>query len=506
MSTAAPEAPNDLRARSVRSASALLVGQGFRFVISMASQIILARLLFPEDFGLVAMVYPVLGFVQLFTDFGLLQAVVQRKTLTPALLNAIFWVNMAICFGLMLTFAALAPVLALIYGEPRVIPIALVLSALILVTGLSQLQGALLGRELRFVLLVVVDIASLAAGLAVGIASALSGFGYWSLVFSQIAATVTASLIVVLTSSWRPSVPGRDADVGPMLKFGGQLTASKVVIYLNSSIDNMMIGVALGERPLGIYDRAWRLAVQPLIQLCAPVDRLAMPILSRLQDDPDRYRRAFSQMIQMLCLLAMPGLLYGVVGAGQFIPLLLGDHWLGTIPVFAWVCFGALISPLNNAAFWLFTSQGRSADQLRWTTIVSLINIASYAAGLYWGIEGVAMTSALSVYILQAPILITAATRAGPVDRRSYLVSAWPVLVAIAASAPVLMALVHILPVRSLLSVVATLTAAYATPPLVLMGFPAGRRCLATVWALLPVRLRDPCARWTPAWLATVQP
>lgn len=501
MSSAAPESTGDLRDRTIRGGSALLVGQGFRFAISLASQIVLARLLFPEDFGLVAMVYPVLGFIQLFQDFGLLQAVVQRPAVSPRLLNAIFWVNTAICLGLALVFAALAPVLALVYHEPRVTPIAIVLSAMILVTGASQLPSALLGRQLRFVLLVVVDIVSLAVGLVVGIACALSGKGYWSLVFSQVATTVTASALTILAARWRPSAPNRDPEVGGMLKFGGQITAAKVVIYLNSSVDNMMIGVVLGERSLGLYDRAWRLAVMPLVQLCAPVDRLAMPVLSRLQDDPARYRRAFGQMIQLLCLLAMPGLLYGVVGAGQFIPVLLGPKWLDTVPIFGWVCFGALISPLNNAAFWLLTSQGRGSDQLRWTTVVSVINIAAYASGLYWGIKGVAMASAISVYTLQAPILISAATRSGPVDRAAYVRAVWPVLAAIALTAPVLYGLVVLLARPSLVHIIVTGGAAYALPFLILAAFPRGRTTLAMVWAALPAKLSRRFAPWVPGWL-----
>lgn len=482
----------DLRSRSIRGASALLVGQVFRFAISMASQIYLARLLLPADFGLLAMIGPVIGFVTLFADFGLLQAVVQRRTVSQALLSSVFWINLAISIGLALLFAALTPILMFVYDEPRVGPIGFVSSAMIAVTGLAQVSGALLGRRLQFVPMVAMDVIGLLVGLAVGVAGARHGLGYWALVWSQVATSLTTTALTLILAKWRPSAPRREPEVAAMLRFGGQITGSKVIGYLNSTVDTMLVGVALGERALGIYDRAWRLAALPLGQLCAPIDRLAVPVLSRLQDDPERYRRAFVQMLRLLGLLAMPGLLYGVVAADRLIPTLLGPQWIGAIDIFRWVCIGAVISPLNNACFWLFVTQNRAGDQLRVFSIVAVINVASYAVGLIWGLEGVARCSALSVYLLQCPILVHAATKTGPVDRAAFIRAAWPALAAVGAVAPLLYLLVHALPGGSVLAILVGGAAAYGLIGAALTCFPSGRTTLAMAWSVAPARVTAP--------------
>lgn len=484
-----------LRDRSTRGASALLVGQGFRFAISMASQIYMARLLFPADFGLVAMISPIIGFVALFSDFGLLQSVVQRRVVSDALLNSIFWINMAICLGLGLFFAALTPLFVWLYSEPRLVPIALLSAVMILVSGFGQLPGALLNRELKFVTIAGIDTTAQATGLLVGITTALNGYGYWAIVLSQVGTSCASTLLTIIFTKWRPSRPASHPEVAAMLRFGGHVTGSKVVLYLNSSIDTLLVGVVLGGTALGIYDRAWRLAAQPLQQLCAPIDRLAVPILSRVQDDTDRYRRAFDQMLPLLCLLAMPGLLYGVVAADRFIPVLLGQQWTSAVVVFQAVCLGAVVSPFNNACFWLFISQGRAAEQLRYTLIVSMINVAAYAVGLIWGLTGVALASALSVYLLQCPILIFASTRSGPVDRAAFLHAAWPAGTAILVSAPLLFALAHAFRQGSLFGIIVGLAAAYAIPAIILACFPAGRTTLQLAWNVLPKRLTAPVTR-----------
>jgi PST family polysaccharide transporter len=481
----------DLRRQSIRGATALMIGQGFRFVISMASQIYLARILFPADFGLVAMVYPVLGFVALFADFGILQAVVQRAKISQALLSTIFWVNLLISLCLALFFAAISPILAAVYGEPRVAPVALVLSSMIFVSGLGQLQNTLLNRQLKFVSIVIVDIAALLAGFLAGLAGALHGYGYWSLVFSQMATTCTTTVLSTTFVRWLPSLPRRHPELGPMLLFGSQLTGSRMVGYLNLTIDNMMVGVALGRTALGIYDRAWKLAAQPLGQLCAPIDRLAIPVLSRVQNDPARYERAFSRMVQLLCLMAMPGLLFGVVAADRFIPVLLGPRWNAATPVFAWICFGALISPLNNASFWLLITQKRGADQLRLSIVAATINIAAYGAGLAWGAVGVARASAISVYLLQTPILLYYATQSGPVSRSVYLKAILPLLSVVSATSLPLYFAVHLMPEKSVLSLFVGVALAYLLVAVFLGCFKAGRDTLVTVWEVLPIKMRD---------------
>ncbi len=484
------EETGSLREKSIRGGFAILIGQGVKFFLNFGSQIALARLLEPRDFGLIAMVAPVLGFVNVFADLGLMQAVVQRPRVTQSQLSAVFWINAGFSTVLAAVFAATAPLLAWLYHDRRVIPVTLTLSVMLIVGGVTSLQGALLNRRLRFVQIAIFEAISLVVGVSVGVASAYAGLGYWALVLNQVAISFTSSALLWLSAHWRPSRPARDPEVWAMLRFGGHVTGANLAGYLNTSIEKVMLGATVGESGLGIYDRAWRLAVQPLQQLTAPIDRLAVPVLSRLQHDADRYRNVFVQMLQILLLLATPGLVFALVMAEPLILFLFGAKWADTVPVFTWVCIGAIISPLNISVFWLFVSQGRAREQMNFITLVSVINIAAYATGLPWGAVGVARNSAVSVYLLQTPILIWASTRTGPVDLATNLRALAPFVAAALASLAVEEWLVRLGLPHGLLLIAAGLAFSYAATAIVLLMFPSGRAALRGPLALRSMRRR----------------
>jgi polysaccharide transporter, PST family len=404
-----------LKARSVRGGTLTALVQLPKILLMFASQLVLARLLMPRDFGLVAMVTPVIGFVQVLADLGLTQAVVSRPRLRHAELNSFFWINMALSAGLALVAAATGPLLALLYGEPRVIAVTAACAALVLVTGAGMLPGALLNRRMRYGALAGSEVAALAVSVTTGAAFAWWGWGYWSLVAAQAGASLTATCLNWVLAGWRPRAPALDAGAVAMARFGGNLTVSNLAGYLNMTLDNVMIGAVLGSVVLGLYDRAWKLAVQPLSQIQAPFHRVAVPALSRLADDPERYRQAFRQMTGAMLLVVAPAMIFAGLFARPLIALLLGERWLPAAPIFAWLCVGAALTPVNSATFWLFVSQGRAREQMIYGTAAAAINVAAYATGLPWGIAAVAAVSAVSVYAIQTPMLLHAAAQEGPV-------------------------------------------------------------------------------------------
>ena len=279
-----------LRQRSIRGAAITSVSQAAKLLLLLASQIVLARLLYPADFGIIAMIAPISGFVTVMADLGITQAIVQRPSLTRGQLNSVFWVNVLLSVSMALILMLLAPGLAWFYHEPRLTAVAIAVAILVVFTGLSMQQTALLNRTMRFLPLAVSDILSLTMALLASALAAWRGLGYWSLIIGLAATTVTVNLVVWTASNWRPSLPAIKADAFSMLRFGGNVTVSNIALYLNSVIDNALVGRYLGTVPLGLYDRAWKLAVMPLSQLMAPVNRVAVPTLARLVDDADRYR------------------------------------------------------------------------------------------------------------------------------------------------------------------------------------------------------------------------
>lgn len=458
--------------RSVRGVAVTIGGQFIRFILTFGSQLALVRLLDAADFGLVAMAAPVLSFVQTVTDFGLGQAIVQRAGITSHQVSALFWINTAISAGLSCLVILLAPLLALLYGEPQVAPITAVLGALILVGGLSIVPSALLNRRMGFGALAVIDVVSIGCGALVSVLAAFHGFGAWALVYGQIASSLIGLALTWTFARWRPHRPQRNADVWDLLKFGAHLTGANLATYLSVTADRMLIGLVAGKIALGLYDRGYRLVLQPLTQLLTPITRVAVPALSRLNGAPEAFANTYLLLLQGTLLLSVPLLLVNMIVPGPIVLLLFGDGWQESVPIFAWVSFGAIASALYSSTAWLFTSQGHTLRQMRANALVSIINVASFALGLFWGVVGVAAVSALSFVFIQTPILMRQATREGAVTGRDVIRTTTPFALATVA---VLYATRDPLG-GSPVSILAREAIAYATFTVALLAQPGGRR------------------------------
>ena len=479
--------PAALKRRSVRGAAATFAAQGVRFALQFGAQVGLARLLTPAQFGIVAMVAPLVGLVQLFAELGLAQAVIQRPSLTHRELSGLFWINAAVSLALGGLLAAASPLVAAFYGEPRTAAVTASLAVPLVLGGLAAQQMALMNRRMQFAALAAIDVGSTAAAAAVGILCAWLGLGAWSLVAMQAANSAAVLAGAWAASGWRPGRPRLDAAaVAPLLRFGGDVTGYNLVNYLSFNLDNVLIGWAGGTAALGLYDRAFRLMLPSVMQLTTPFTRITVPLLSRLQAEPERYRRSFSQVLRALLLATLPGLAWSVVFADQLVTALLGARWQAAGPILAALGVGALLLPVNNAVAWLFISQGRAREQLAWGAAGSGIVLVSFVAGLPWGPVGVATASAAFAWGIGSPLLFWAATRRGPVRLRDLLGAVFPVAAATGGAACVLAAVPGGVWPAGAAGLAAALTASYAATAAALACLPAGNRMLRDLW-----RLRD---------------
>ena len=216
---------------------------------------VLVRLLVPRDFGLVAMVTTVMGFLRIFQDAGLSTATVQRQEITHAQVSNLFWVNVALGGIITLFVAALAPVVAWFYREPRLIGITLVLSITFVLASSAVQQTALLNRQMRFSVIAMIDVVSLVAGYLIGIGMALSKCGYWALVGATVSQATTKFALTWSISRWRPRLPSRNTHTWHLLTFGANITAGSLIYSLARGADNLLIGRFFGAAAVGLYTR-----------------------------------------------------------------------------------------------------------------------------------------------------------------------------------------------------------------------------------------------------------
>jgi O-antigen/teichoic acid export membrane protein len=388
----------DLKGRSVRGGALAVTAQGAQFVLQSIATVVLARLLTPVDFGLVAMVTAVTTIAAGFADLGLTEATIQRKEITHNQVSALFWINVSIGTGLMLVTAALAPLLAWFYKEPRLLKITLVVSTTFLIGGLRGQHTALLKRQMRFSALAFRDLSSYAIAVPAAIILARHGAGYWAIVALPLVLNLSQMLISWMMVNWRPGLPRRDAKVGSMVSFGGKVAASYVVFNWIRSADNVLIGWYWGAGPLGLYSRAFNLLTLAVSQLNAPVAAVAIPAFSRIQDDPERFARYYLRLVNLLMWISAPLFGFLFVAAKPVIVLTLGAKWQDAAPVFQILAVSALGQVLLESTLWLFVSRGQSARLLKLLVVISPIIIGSFVIGLPYNIKGVALS--LSVALL----------------------------------------------------------------------------------------------------------
>ena len=376
---------------------------------------VLARLLPPQDFGLVAMVMTVMGFLRIFKDAGLSTATIQRDEITHAQVSNLFWINAVLSGAMTLIIATCAPVIAWFYREPRLVGITLVLSITFLLAGLTVQHLALLNRQMRFKNIALIQVGSLLAGIIVGITMAWFGHGYWSLVGMHLTAAVCGLLLTWVASRWRPRLPTRRSGTWPLLSFGANLSASSFLYTFARGSDALLIGRLYGAESVGLYSKAASLLNQPLDNLLSPIDKVFVPVLSRLQLQPERYRRTFLQLFEAIALSSFffTGLCFAL--AEPLTLVVLGPKWEKAIDIFAAFTFAALFYPLSAASSWLFASQGRGRDWLVANMWVSSLIVCSFLAGLPFGPVGVAIFYSLAGIVLLLPIMFYTAGRSGPV-------------------------------------------------------------------------------------------
>ena len=368
-----------------------MTAQAVKFVLHTGSTVLLARLLLPSDFGLVAMVTAITGFVALFKDAGLSAATVQREEITHQQVSTLFWINVALSTCVMLVVAALAPLLVILYNEPRLLLITVAIGALFVVGGLTVQHQALLRRQMEFKKLSIIEIGSMAGGVLVAISMALAGLGYWALVGLTAGTTLTNCVLVWTLCPWRPSLPSRDSGVGSMLRFGGNMTAFSFVNHFSRNMDNVLIGWWWGAGPLGLYAKAYSLLMLPITQINAPVSAVVIPALSRLQNEPERYRRFYRRAINLVATAGMPICAFAFAAADPLVLFFLGERWAPMVPIFMALGPAAFAGTLNIANGWVFVSLGRADRQFRWGLVMAVITVTAFIIGLPWGPLGVAI-------------------------------------------------------------------------------------------------------------------
>jgi O-antigen/teichoic acid export membrane protein len=392
----------DLKERAVRGGFAKTASLATNFLFRIGGLMILARLLEPADFGMVAMVTAITGVLTLFKDFGLSAATVQRATVSDEQISTIFWINILV--GAVLGFVALAaaPLLVAFYHEPRLFWVTVALGTGFLFNAAGVQHWALLERQMRFVAISVIEIVSQLVSTAVGLGMAIAGCGYWALVALSVVSPATCTVCLWLTTSWVPGMPRREVGVRSMLRFGGTVTLNSLVVYIAYNLEKVLLGRFWGADALGVYGRAYQLINIPTDNLNSAIGGVTFAALSRLQDDPDRLSSYFLKSYSLVLAMTMPITIACALFADDLILVLLGPKWKDAVVIFRLLAPTILIFGLINPLAWLLFSIGMVGRSLKIALVLAPLVIVAYVVGLPYGPRGVAFaySAVLTLWVI----------------------------------------------------------------------------------------------------------
>lgn len=396
----------DLKNRTIRGGFAKLCGQAANFTLRIGSLMVLGRLLEPKDFGLVGMVTAVIGVFNLFKEFGLSTATVQRTEVTEDQISTLFWINMLVGAILATLSVALAPVVASFYHEPRLYWVTVALASGFLFNAAGVQHSAILQREMRFVALAIIDITSLVASITVGIGMAIAGYKYWSIVGMTITAPAVSATFVWLVTAWIPNGPRRRTGIRSLLRFGGTITLNGLIVYVAYNLEKVLLGRFWGADSIGVYGRAYQLITIPTDNFNSAIGGVAIASLSRLQNDAERLRNYFLKAYSLALGLTLPITLTCALFAHDVIAVILGPKWQAAAVIFRLLAPTTLILAMINPFFWLLCSLGLIGRSLKIALVLAPLVIGGYLMGLPYGPKGVAAAYSIVMTLWVVPHIV----------------------------------------------------------------------------------------------------
>ncbi len=392
-----------LRRIAIRGAGMTVFAQGVVFAIQMMATIVLARLLTPADYGVVAMVTTFSLLLMSFGGNGYAAAVIQREQIDHSLASNLFWINVGVGLLFAISFAAAGTVLARFYGDQRVAHVAVGISLAIFISGTSVLHLALLKRALLFSLTSANDVFSVVISVAVTVALAWAGWGYWALVAGAIARPLTQCVGAWYLCKWIPGLPSGANGTASVARFAMNVYGHYSVNYCARNADNLLVGWRFGPSSLGFYKKAYDLFVLPANQLLIPIYEVALSTLSRLNRESIEYKR---YVLNGLSVLAFVGMGIGAaltLESKDLIRLLLGTQWDVSARIFMFFGPGIGIMLIYNTVPLIHLSIGKVDRLFRWVLVEFTVTGLFFLLGLRWGPAGVAAAWTLSFWILIIP-------------------------------------------------------------------------------------------------------
>lgn len=372
-------------------------------VLQLAAAVVLARLLPPEDFGLVAIVTVLTSFAPFLIDFGLGDATTQRTKITQSQVSSLFWLSSGIGLALAVVVAACSPLIAWVFGEPRLEAIALCSAITFALLGVSNQHLALLRRTMNFAIIAKMQFLSTLAGIGIAVFIAICGYGYWALVLRPIVSSLCIAIGAWLVCRWRPGFPVIDNEVKSMVRFGLQVASFSVTYVVAKAVDRIALGLFYLPAVVGYYQNATTLYENSIFSTLAQLHTVGSTALSKLQSNPAALRQKYEAALSSLAFFLMPAAAILSVTAQDLTVILLGEKWRPAGLLLSIIALRGIFQVVEGSQGWLHLSTGRPDRWRNWGIITALVQIVAVIAGLPFGATGVAVAVVMTSLLIAIP-------------------------------------------------------------------------------------------------------
>ncbi|MFO7869373.1 MAG: lipopolysaccharide biosynthesis protein [Bacteroidales bacterium] len=368
-------------------------------LISFAANLILARLLTPEDFGIIGMIMVFIAISSTLVEGGFASALIQKKNPTNEDYSTIFYWNLITSVILFFTLYLTAPAIESFYQMPTLTPILRVQGLFLILNAFNVIQITQLKKQLNFKRLANIQITATILGAILGIAMAYSGFGVWSLVAQILAISFLNSILLWYSGNWRPGFVFNMGSFKTLFKFGSYMLLTNLMNKIYENIQALIIGKMFSVRDLGFYTQAKKIEEVPVIGLSTVVNQVTFPVFSELQDDLDKLKIGISKSLKAITFINFPLMLFFVIAAKPIIILLFTEKWSSSIPFLQILGIAGMLYTLNTANTNIFKSLGRS-DTYFWVTLFKrCIGLVLIIIGAQFSIMGMLYAIVLNTYL-----------------------------------------------------------------------------------------------------------
>jgi O-antigen/teichoic acid export membrane protein len=395
-----------------------------RYLLSMASTALLARLLSPTDYGLLGMVAAVTALAQASSDFGLSWATVQRAQLSRNQIDALLVINVAFGLFLMVVCVLSAPYIAAFYHRPELTKIMIAASTALLLSAVAVQPTALMRRQMKLKELSLCSLWALFISGIVAIVLARLGFGYWALVVQLILQQAITTALSFPMSGYFPRLPRNFLNVGSLVTFGGYSAAYGIVNYFARNLDNVLVGKFWGATALGFYSRAYFLMTLPGMVAMGVFAGVLIPAMASLRREPVRMEAVYVRALRLITVLGCASAVGLASAAPELVDLVYGPKWRAVVPILLWLSAASILQPLQNTGQWLYIVAERGRGMFVMGVIVALSATIAFAIGIPSGPVGVARAYAIANTIIAYPVLLMAHRACGLNIKRTLVESA----------------------------------------------------------------------------------